>query len=78
MTGVQTCALPIYPSALYGSWEGDLRLSAIARVATGVAGVRDASTVEPVANVAADDPAFPFDTTVYLITPKRVLAHREW
>jgi uncharacterized phage protein gp47/JayE len=66
------------PGSVYGSWEGDLRLSAIYRVATGVTGVRDATPIAPASNVAGTDPAFPADDTIYLITPGRVLVRRAW
>lgn len=62
----------------YGSWEGTLRVSSLYRVVGGVAGVRDGTVVIPAANAAAVDPAFPDDDTIYLVTRKRILVHREW
>jgi uncharacterized phage protein gp47/JayE len=61
----------------YGPWEGTLRISALLRVASGVAGVVDAEEVEPVANVAATDPAFPGDYQIGLLVPGRVIARRK-
>jgi uncharacterized phage protein gp47/JayE len=62
----------------YGAWEGNLRVGALYREVTAVAGVRDGTVVSPAANVEATDPAFPDDDTIYLITPGRLLVHREW
>lgn len=57
----------------YGAWEGNLRPSAIGRVATAVAGVLDGTVVDPAATVAANDPAFPNDATIELLVPGRIL-----
>lgn len=57
----------------YGSWEGNLRPTAIGRVATAVKGVLDGVIVTPVVNVAASDPEYPDDATIGLITPARTL-----
>lgn len=60
----------------YGDWEGALRVSSLYRAANGVAGVLDSSVTTPSATVEADDPAFPDDDTVYLLTPARILVRR--
>lgn len=63
--------------ARYGAWEGNIRPSAIGRVATAVAGVIDGTTVAPAATVQAADPAFPNDSTIELLVPGRVLVRAQ-
>lgn len=60
----------------YGDWEGALRVSSLYRASNGVGGVLDSSVVLPVATIEADDPAFPADGTIYLLTPARILVRR--
>lgn len=68
---------PANPDATrYGDWEGSLRISSLYRATNSVDGVLDASIAAPVATVAATDPAYPDDATVYLLTPVRVLVRR--
>ncbi|MBA2718939.1 MAG: baseplate J/gp47 family protein [Chloroflexi bacterium] len=61
----------------YGSWEGNLRPSAIGRVATNVTGVLDGEVVVPSATIVASDPAFPNDAQIGLIIPGRVLVRKQ-
>lgn len=61
----------------YGAWEGNIRPSAIGRVATAVAGVIDGTTVAPAATVQASDPAFPNDSTIELLVPGRILVRAQ-
>jgi len=65
-------------SKRYGAWEGNLRLTAIGRVATAVEGVLDGSLSTPVADVEAADPAYPADAEIGLVTPGRILARKKW
>lgn len=68
---------PANPDATrYGDWEGSLRISSLYRATNGVDGVLDAEITTPAATVAAADPAFPLDASVYLLTPVRVLVRR--
>lgn len=62
----------------YGAWEGNLRPSALSRVATAITGVLDGAVVTPAATVEASDPtAIPTaDDTVGLITPGRIIVRR--
>jgi hypothetical protein len=62
----------------YGTWEGNLRPTAIGRVATSVRGVLDGTVVTPGATVEADDPAFPDDANIGLLIPGRILVRKEW
>lgn len=62
----------------YGSWEGNLRLTAITNAVVDVEGVRDLTVVTPVANVVGTDPPFPIDYTIALLTPARLLVRRKW
>ena len=59
----------------YGTWEGNLRPTAIARAALGVAGLLDGTVEAPAAIVEATDSSYP-DTYVGLITPGQILVHR--
>ncbi len=61
----------------YGSWEGNLRLNAIGRVATGVDGVLDGDLIAPVATQEADDPAYPDDDEIGLLYASRIIVRRK-
>jgi uncharacterized phage protein gp47/JayE len=65
-------------AAPYGSWESALRLAGLYRVINGVEGVLDSVLVAPVANVEPEDPAFPDDDTINVLTPARILVRRKW
>jgi uncharacterized phage protein gp47/JayE len=62
----------------YGSWEGNLRPTAIGRALTGVSGVLDIGTlVTPVATVVANDPFnIPIDSTIGLLIPGALLIRK--
>lgn len=61
----------------YGTWEGNLRPTALSRAITGVAGVLDlGELVTPVATVVASDPEFPDNATVGLLIPGRILIRK--
>lgn len=62
----------------YGTWEGNLRLSAISRVVSDVEGVRDLGIIAPVANVAGIDLPFPYDYAIALLVPLRLLVRKKW
>lgn len=64
-------------SKRYGSWEGNLRPTALGRVATAVTGVLDGELVTPVATVEADDPPHP-STSIGLLVPGRLIARKKW
>lgn len=64
-------------SKRYGSWEGNLRPTAIGRVATAVDGVLDGDVLTPAATVEAADPRYPDDEPIGLITPGRIIARRK-
>lgn len=62
-------------AARYGTWEGNLRPTAIGRSVLGVAGLLDGTVVTPSSNVEATDSSYP-DTFVGLITPGQVLVRK--
>ncbi len=67
------------PDAIkYGPWEGNLRLSTLFERAQTTEGVLDSEILDPVANVSADDPAFPDNDTIGLLTPGKILIRRKF
>ena len=60
----------------YGGWSGNLRLSRLFERVQTQAGVLDSEIVAPVANVEADDPAYPSNGTIELLTPGLILVRR--
>ena len=68
---------PSNPDATsYGPWEGNLRQSSLFEVVQTTAGVLDSDVIDPAATVAADDPAFPGNTSVGLLIPRKTLVRR--
>jgi uncharacterized phage protein gp47/JayE len=63
--------------ASYGPWEGNLRLSTLFKTIQLQDGVLDSTIITPVANVEANDPAFPDNDTVELLTPGRVIVRKD-
>ncbi len=61
----------------YGPWEGNLRLAKIFEVVQTTDGVLDSTILDPAANVAADDPTFPTNSTVELLVPGKILMRRD-
>jgi uncharacterized phage protein gp47/JayE len=59
----------------WGTWEGNLRPTALGRVATDVDGVLDASVIAPGVTLGASDPDYPLDGTVGLLVAGRILVH---
>jgi uncharacterized phage protein gp47/JayE len=61
----------------YGTWEGNLRPTALTRAITSVAGVLDVGTlITPTATVVASDLPFPNDGTIGLLIAGRILIRR--
>lgn len=66
------------PDAIkYGPWEGNLRLSTLFETAQTTDGVLDSEILDPVANVEADDFAFPANETIGLLTPGKILVRKK-
>lgn len=61
----------------YGAWEGNLRPSAIGRVATAVEGVLDGTVIAPAVTQAASDPAYPDDDEIGLLIAGRILVRKQ-
>ncbi len=60
----------------YGPWEGNLRLSNLFEAVQTIPGVLDSTIIDPAANVAANDPAFPINTTIELLVPGKTLIRK--
>ena len=60
----------------YGPWEGNLRLSNLFETTQTTAGVLDSDIVSPVATVEASDPAYPFNDSVGLLIPGKIIVRR--
>ena len=66
-------------AASYGSWDANLRLAALFREVTGVAGVMDAQISSPSANIEAVDPwdfPAPGNAHIWVLSPSRVIVRR--
>jgi uncharacterized phage protein gp47/JayE len=57
--------------------EGNLRLSNLFEAIQTEEGVLDSTIIDPVANVVADDPAFPDNDTIELLIPGKILIRRQ-
>lgn len=57
----------------WGTWEGNLRPTALARESSDVAGVLDVEVIAPAATIAATDPVYPNDASVGLLVAGRIL-----
>lgn len=68
---------PAIGSAGLGDWIDELEPEHLLAIALQTTGVRTGVTVAPSATVTPDDPAWPLDTTVELITPQRVIVRRK-
>lgn len=61
----------------YGPWEGNLRLATLFEAIQTTEGILDSTLITPVANVVADDPAFPANTSVELLIPGRIIVRKQ-
>ena len=64
-------------SIKYGPWEGNLRISTLFERVQTTDGVLDSQILDPLANVEADDPAFPDNDKIGLLTPGKILIRRD-
>lgn len=66
------------PFGLYGTWNGSLLRSELAKIASYSLGVRNLSVVLPAADYSPTETQFPSDGTVNFVAPKSVLVRRAW
>lgn len=68
---------PANPGGVYGTWSGGLIRAVLSQIALYKAGVRNVDVVTPAADYEADDPEFPDDDEIGLITPLALVV-RKW
>lgn len=69
---------PANPDAIgYGPWEGNLRISTLFETVQLATGVLDSTIVTPVANVEANDPAFPANSTIEFLVPGEIIVRKQ-
>lgn len=69
---------PANPNGKYGPWDGTLRTAVLFETIQELDGVLDSSLSSPAANVEADDPGWPNNTTIELLIPGQLLFRRWW
>lgn len=62
---------------IWGPWEANLRPENIARISQSVVGVRKTTVDTPAATVEPADDPYPDDSTVYMLSPRRVLVRKD-
>lgn len=67
---------PANPGGIYGAWSGDIVRAVLFKIATYVAGVRNATTEVPAADYLVADYAFPNDASIPLVVPGEVLVRK--
>lgn len=64
---------PANPGGVYGEWLGGIYRGVLGAIAIGKAGVRNYDVITPATDYEADDPEFPGDSEIGLVTPRMVL-----
>lgn len=64
---------PANPGGIYGEWIGGIFRGVLGAIAIGKAGVRNYDVITPALDYEADDPDFPGDAEIDLVTPRMVL-----
>lgn len=67
---------PANPGGAYGTWSGGLIRAVLSQIALYKAGVRNVDVVTPAADYEAEDPDFPDDDSIGMITPAAVYVQK--